>query len=87
VLSELGIPGIILCAIAKGKVKAWEQKYGPATGMAKAAKIISTIGLVFSILMTVFWALYIIVIIGVIASSGGRVDLEDIFEDFFYYLR
>ena len=55
--------------------------------MAKAAKIISTIGMVFSILMTVFWALYIIAIIGIIASSGGRVDLEDIFEDFFYYLR
>ena len=90
VLSEFGIPGIILCAIAKGKVKAWEKKYGPATGMAKAAKIISTVGMVFSIFMTVFWAIYIIAIFFLIAKGGGRVDVDDIFdvfEDFFYYLR
>lgn len=83
VLSELGLPGIILCAIAKGKVKAWEEKYGPATGMAKAAKIISTIGLVFSIIMTVFWIIYFVAIIGFVgaAKSGALEDfLEELFD-------
>lgn len=82
VLSELGIPGIILCAIAKGKVKAWEAKYGPAAGMAKAAKIISTVGMVFSIIMTVFWVIYLFVIIGLVAA-GRSGALEDFLEDLF----
>ena len=82
VLSELGIPGIILSAIAKGKVKAWEQKYGPATGMAKAAKIISTVGLILSIFMTVFWVLYFFIIVGLIAA-GRSGELEEILEDLF----
>ena len=82
VLSELGLPGIILCAIAKGKVKAWEQKYGPATGMAKAAKIISTVGMVFSIIMTVFWVIYFFIVVGLVAA-GRSGALEDFFEEFF----
>ena len=82
VLSELGIPGLILSAIAKGKVKAWEEKYGPTTGMAKAARIISTIGLVFSILMTVFWIVYIILIVGIVGAAGSGA-LEDFLEEIF----
>ncbi len=81
-LCELGIPGIILCAIAKGKVKAWEEKFGPTTGMAKAAKIIATVGLVFSIIMTVFWVIYILLIIGIVGAAGSGA-LEDILEEIF----
>ena len=82
VLSELGIPGLILSAISKGKVKAWEEKYGPTTGMAKAARIISTIGLIFSILMTVFWIVYIILIVGIVGAAGSGA-LEDFLEEIF----
>lgn len=68
-LSELGIPGIILSAIAGKKVKAYQAQYGELTGMAKVANILSKIALPVSIVMTVFWVVYMIV--GIIAASGA----------------
>ena len=77
------IPGIILCAIAGGKVRSWEEKYGPATGMAKAAKIIAKVGLILSIVSLVVVVLYLILIVGVLGSAG----LWDALEDLIYELR
>ena len=76
-----GVPGIILCAIAKSKVKAWEEKYGPATGMAKAAKIMGTLGLVFSIISVVCWA--IVFIVGMANGNSFFDILEDLSYDIF----
>jgi len=84
-LCELGIPGIIICAIARGKVKAWMEKYGTPTGMAKAANIISKVGLILSIVMTVYW-LFFIIFYGVMISQLGRsygFDIWDVFEEMF----
>jgi len=68
-LSELGIPGIILSAIAKGKVKKAEEA-GATGGMVKVGKILSKIGMIVSIVMTAFWTLYFFIIIGVAASGA-----------------
>ena len=73
------VPGIILCAIAGGKVKAWEEQYGPATGMAKAAKIIAKVGLILSIISTVVLVLYFILIIAGAATLGSDF-WEELFE-------
>ena len=62
ILSELGLPGLILSIIAKNKVKAYESAYGPATGKAKVGKILSNIALPISIVMMGVWVIYIIVI-------------------------
>ncbi|GEM_PF-2906218 len=77
-LSELGLPGIIVSAIAKGKVKKATQA-GAVGGKLKAARIISNIGLALSIVMTIFWAIYIFLIGGLIVygiSQGGFDELE-----------
>lgn len=68
-LSELGIPGIILCAIAKGKVKKAEAA-GATGGMVKVGKILSKIGMIVSIVMTVIWAIYFFAIVGLAASGA-----------------
>ena len=73
-LSELGLPGIILAAIANKKVAAYEAQYGPCTGMAKVGRILAKVALPVSIVMTVVWVIYTIVIAAYagLASSIGR---------------
>ncbi len=75
VLAELGLPGIIVSAIAKGKVKKATEA-GAIGGKLKAARILSKIGLILSIVMTVFWVVYIVAIGGVMAYgiSNGAFD-------------
>ena len=83
VLAELGIPGIILSAIAKGKVKK-AIALGATGAKVKVAKILSTIGLIVSILMTIFWFLYMIIIVGAVAygaSNGGFEEIESILNE------
>ena len=71
VLAEGGILGIIFGAIGKAKAKAFaEQNGGVVTGKAKVGKILSTLGLVFGIIMTVFWVIYVI-LIAVGAANGA----------------
>ncbi len=75
VLSETGIPGIIVSAIAKGKVKK-AMKSGAVGGKLKAARIVSNIGLALSIVMTIFWLFYLLVIGSAIffAVNEGAFD-------------
>ena len=79
------LPGIIICAIARGKVKAWTEKYGTPTGMAKAANIISKVGLILSIVSLVVFVVYMFIYIGLIGSMGRAygIDWEDVFEELF----
>ena len=62
VLSELGIPGWIVSAIARKKVKAATEA-GVAGGKLKTANILSKIGLPVSIVMTIFWVIYVIIMV------------------------
>ena len=58
-LCELGIPGIILAAIAIHKAKQWAASYGNFTAMPRVGNILARVALPISIVMTVFWILYI----------------------------
>ena len=69
VLSELGIPGWIVSAIAKKKVKAATEA-GVTGGKLKTANILSKIGLPVSIVMTIFWVIYVIAMIAVAGASA-----------------
>ena len=80
IVASWGLPGIILCAIAKGKVKK-ATALGAVGGKLKAAKILSGIGLALSIVMTVVWTLYILVFVG-IAASGV---FEEVMDEIYYY--
>ena len=74
-LSELGLPGWIVSAVAKGKVKR-AMRAGTTGGKLKAARIVSNVGLGISIAMTIFWALYICLIVGIVvfaAQNGTNV--------------
>lgn len=83
-LSELGLPGIIVSAIAKGKVKK-ATAAGATGGKLKAARILSTIGLILSIVMTIVWLLYIVIIGAAVAygiNEGGFESLESSLNSF-----
>lgn len=67
-ISELGIPGIILGAIALGSAKNYVAAYGQLEGKAKVGKILGTVGLIVGIVMTVVWLIY--GIIGCAAASA-----------------
>jgi hypothetical protein len=69
-LAELGIPGIILGAIGRSKGKKFVQAGGTLTGAAKVGYILSLVGLILGIVMTVFWVIYLIVIIAAGASGA-----------------
>ena len=70
VFAELGIPGIILGAIGRSKGKKFVQAGGTLTGAAKVGYILSLVGLILGIVMTVFWVIYLIVIIAAGASGA-----------------
>ena len=83
-LSELGIPGIIISAIAKGKVKK-ATAAGATGGKLKVARILSTIGIILSIVMTIFWIFYIVAIGAAVAygiNEGGFDSIESAFDSF-----
>lgn len=78
-LAEFGIPGIIFSAIAKGKVKNAEA-LGVTGGKVKAARILSKIGMILSIVMTVFWVLYIVffgMMFGVMINEGAFDEIAN----------
>ena len=65
------IVGWILAVICRSKVRSYEARFGPATGMAKVGKGLSLGGLIAGIVMTIFVTLYIALLIVAIFSEGG----------------
>lgn len=59
-LCAYGIPGLILSIIAKRKVRDYESRFGTCYRKAKVGRITSNVAFPVSIVMTVFWALYIL---------------------------
>ena len=66
VLAELGIPGIIIGAIGRSKGKKFIQAGGTLTGASKVGYILSLVGLILGIVMTVVW-----IIIAIAGASGA----------------
>ena len=87
VFCSLGLPGLIIGAIGRSKGKKFVQAGGTLTGASKVGYILSLIGLIFGIIMTIFWVIYIIVVIIAFAARGSSyyssvssIDLSDIFD-------
>lgn len=68
-----GVVGLIFAIIAKKKIGQYLPQYGELTGAAKVGKILGTIGLVFSIIFTVFWSIYLIAIIVALIGANAVV--------------
>lgn len=66
-----GIVGIIFGILTKKKVNEYLGLGGQLTGKAKVGSILGKVGLILGIVMTVFWAIYITVII--IAAMAGAL--------------
>lgn len=62
-LSELGVPGIILSSIAMNKAAEFESKAGSLYGKAKVGRRLAKPGKIVGIIMTIFWAIYTLVLI------------------------
>ena len=71
VLSELGILGLIFSIIGLKQANQYYSTFGTLIGKAKVGKILSKVGLIVSIVMTVFWAIYIIVVAAMAASIAS----------------
>ena len=59
----LSLLGIIFSAIGKGKVKAFLAAGGQLTGKAKVGNILAKVGLILGIVLTVFFVIWLIVVI------------------------
>lgn len=66
----LNFIGIILGAIGLGKARSFEEQFGELTPKARVGKILSTVGLIAGIVMTIVWILYIVVIIAALESGA-----------------
>lgn len=62
--SGVFILGLIFSIVGKNKAKAYVAAHGQLEGAAKAGGILSTLGLIFSIIATVAWIIWVIAIIG-----------------------
>lgn len=69
-LSEFGISGIILACIARSNAKKREAAVGPLARQAKVGNILSKVALPVSIAFTVFWTLYIIMMIVLVGFAA-----------------
>ena len=72
IFCSTGLLGLIFSAIGRSKAKKYAEEAGELTGKAKAGKVLATIGLVFSIINLVCWA---IIIIACSASPSFRQSL------------
>lgn len=71
-LAEFGIPGIILGAMAKKQAQQFMAANGGRIfGKAKVGSILGRVGFGLGIGMTIFWAFYFIVIVGILGALGG----------------
>ncbi len=64
--------GIIFGAIGRKKGKEFVAQGGELTGASKVGFILSKVGLILSILSTIFFVIYMIVIIAAAASGALR---------------
>ncbi|MGN0453503.1 MAG: hypothetical protein ACI4GZ_06890 [Ruminococcus sp.] len=72
VLAESGIAGLIFSILSLKEAKKYQANFGQLTGKAKVGKILGNIGLIVSIIMIAFWAIYIlVVIIAAIAAAAS----------------
>ncbi len=76
-LCSCPVAGLILAIIARNKAKAHAAYYGAPVGKAKVGTIFTRVGTIFtriafpiSIVMQVFWVIYIIVIVFIFANRG-----------------
>ncbi len=65
----IGIPGIVLGALARKNGRLYVAAHGATTGQVKAGSIMGMVGLISGIVMTVFWVIYIIAIGALIGSA------------------
>lgn len=68
-MSAWGILGLIFSIIGKNNAKRYEALTGELSGKAKVGSILAKIGFIISIVMTVIWSLYFIIIIGAVLAS------------------
>ena len=68
----LSFLGIIFSAIGKGKVKQFLAAGGQLSGKAKVGSILAKVGLIVGIILTVFFVIWLIVMIAIAANGGYR---------------
>ena len=61
------ILGLIFAFVANGKVKAFKSAHGGLMGTAKVGNILTKIALPVSIVMHIFWVLYIVAIVAALS--------------------
>lgn len=66
----LSFLGIIFSAIGRSKANAYIAKYGMVFGKSKVGSILSKIGLILGIVLTVFLIIYIIVIVFLVREAS-----------------
>ena len=69
-LCSCPVAGLILAIIARNKAKAHAAYYGAPVGKAKVGTIFTRIAFPISIVMQVFWVIYIFVIVFIFANRG-----------------
>lgn len=79
-LAELGIPGIILGAIGLKKAKAFVAEFGSTWGMSKAGRILSMVGLILGIIMTIVWTSNLVTLVSLVLSGAlDKITISMIF--------
>jgi hypothetical protein len=68
-MSSGGLLGLIFSIIGKNNANSFKEKYGELVATAKVGGILANIGLIVSIIMTVIWSLYFMIIVGLILSE------------------
>ncbi|MBQ2378674.1 MAG: hypothetical protein II297_09765, partial [Clostridia bacterium] len=66
ILSALGV---IFAIVSKAKLKTYVRLYGETKGPATVGKHIGTAGLITSIILSVLWALYLLLIVVAVVLS------------------
>jgi len=69
-LAAFGIPGLIICSIMKKNVAFYDNNGGEPCAFNKVAGILSKIGVILGIVMTVFWSVYCLVIFAACIAGG-----------------
>lgn len=87
----LALVGLILACICRSKIRAYELRFGPTSGIASVGKGLSLGGLIGSIVMTAFFTLYfailILAIVMTISEGGSYYDSVEFAANILNYLR